>query len=602
MIQYYDRKEENNAKAIECLFDESQRLDSQIDLIHDFFAKRNYIFAGFYNKRVDVFKKYFGINCDRMTLGELAKEYGYTKENARIKIRSLLSSFKKDPYYTVMLNYTDEDLKGVDIKSIDDIRNLYDQLEVNRKCKEYEYYQGAGKQDFQAYTTLQKVLEKPCCEVECIRDIYSVDYKDGSIGSILNGENKNLTDKVAIRMLLHSRGLVFKDECFYENLWTEECIEGIKQYGIEKFEEDFEISGKSLFNKILSRPISTLGLSLMGQLVLNSDGIETIKDLITKTPRYIKLLRHMGDITYTDIKEKITSLGLGFRPMGMPENLWIDKLEHRFDLGITNKPENLEELLEFTNCEDVDDVYLFEIIDGDDFPSFFEGECRKANIVKIKDIANCTQEDVDMLIKSCKVMGKNKYSDKIDNILHKYGVELKSYTRATSKDLIKLKAEEVQKSLEIESQHTDVKDYMIYFDKVLNIDISELGLELRTYNTLARNGFRTLKDLVTRKKEDIVNISQFGKKRYFDLVEMLKNIEDTFCITLTLNDGEKHPDTHLHNLKDKYISKITLKVNKEKKNLDFDDSVRINTLPKNMRGLFAEKVGNEIKEEMTHTT
>ena len=41
MIQYYDRKEENNAKAIEYLFDESQRLDSQIDLIHDFFAKRN---------------------------------------------------------------------------------------------------------------------------------------------------------------------------------------------------------------------------------------------------------------------------------------------------------------------------------------------------------------------------------------------------------------------------------------------------------------------------------------------------------------------------------------------------------------------------------
>ena len=49
---------------------------------------------------------------------------------------------------------------------------------------------------------------------------------------------------------------------------------------------------------------------------------------------------------------------------------------------------------------------------------------------------------------------------------------------------------------------------------------------------------------------------------------MLKNIEDTFGITLTLNDGEKHPDTHLHNLKDKYISKITLKNRKKTKKND----------------------------------
>ena len=107
MIQYYDKKEENNAKAIEYFFDETQRLDSLRNSIHDFFDNRSYIFAGFNKKRVDVFKKYFGLGCKPMSLGEIAKEYDCTKENARIKIRNLLSNFKNDPYHTVMLNYTD---------------------------------------------------------------------------------------------------------------------------------------------------------------------------------------------------------------------------------------------------------------------------------------------------------------------------------------------------------------------------------------------------------------------------------------------------------------------------------------------------------------
>jgi DNA-directed RNA polymerase subunit alpha len=55
----------------------------------------------------------------------------------------------------------------------------------------------------------------------------------------------------------------------------------------------------------------------------------------------------------------------------------------------------------------------------------------------------------------------------------------------------------------------------------LDQSIEEIGLQTRITNVLKRSGISTLGDLISKTREDILNVPSFGKKSLDELEEIL---------------------------------------------------------------------------------
>lgn len=58
-----------------------------------------------------------------------------------------------------------------------------------------------------------------------------------------------------------------------------------------------------------------------------------------------------------------------------------------------------------------------------------------------------------------------------------------------------------------------------------NTPIGELGFSNRVYNTLKRNGIPTAEILLTKSKEELMGLRNFGKKFYAEVHDLLSELE-----------------------------------------------------------------------------
>ena len=57
-----------------------------------------------------------------------------------------------------------------------------------------------------------------------------------------------------------------------------------------------------------------------------------------------------------------------------------------------------------------------------------------------------------------------------------------------------------------------------------NVPIEELNISVRTYNCLRRRGVSTVGDLAVMTKEELMRVSNLGKRNYDEILEKLDNI------------------------------------------------------------------------------
>ena len=67
-------------------------------------------------------------------------------------------------------------------------------------------------------------------------------------------------------------------------------------------------------NDMLTAPLSSLGLATRLTNTLLNNGFSTIGDVVAKTELEIWQLHYLGPTTLTEIKTKLSALGLTLRP------------------------------------------------------------------------------------------------------------------------------------------------------------------------------------------------------------------------------------------------------------------------------------------------
>lgn len=60
--------------------------------------------------------------------------------------------------------------------------------------------------------------------------------------------------------------------------------------------------------------------------------------------------------------------------------------------------------------------------------------------------------------------------------------------------------------------------------EVLDIPLEELNLSVRSFNALRRRGVKTVRDLVSMTEEDIMNVRNFGKRSYDEIIGILEKM------------------------------------------------------------------------------
>ena len=60
--------------------------------------------------------------------------------------------------------------------------------------------------------------------------------------------------------------------------------------------------------------------------------------------------------------------------------------------------------------------------------------------------------------------------------------------------------------------------------EVLDIPLEELNLSARSFNALRRRGVKTVRDLVSMTEEDIMNVRNFGKRSYDEIIGILEKM------------------------------------------------------------------------------
>jgi DNA-directed RNA polymerase alpha subunit len=473
-----------------------------------------------------------------------------------------------------------------------------------RKIQEEEFFDDLGKEDLKAFTCFREVLNKNCVDVDFIEEKFphvSAMF-DSTIDYLLSGK-ASLSYIARCRELLQSCGLVFKDDCLYYTEWQQKCVEGIKKYGIDNFMEKFNIyvkdnnSIETTFKDILKTHVSQLNLSTRADNILRRNGIITIKDLITKEPGEVIRFNNMGRTTFDEIKEKIRSLGVDFKPLGMPANVWLDKLEYRHKNNITKKPENLEELLKYTNCDDINDLYLFEVLDYDKF--LFRYSYKYGDIiVKIGDIQNYSKD----VFKKSMIRYTNypffKF-DELEECLGKFGIVFPiPFSQMSDED----KQEIEKQNTENKKKSVGFKYYLEKFDELLNLKISDVGFDVRTYRCLDRNGFKTIRDIISCSSDYFLKLRNFGIGSLDNLHKKIDELKKVYGIELELkNNDEIDGETHINNLKKNYINRCRAQIEFNKGNINGENNVKFDSIPEEIRKYYVKLIDEKIKKDMRET-
>ena len=74
-------------------------------------------------------------------------------------------------------------------------------------------------------------------------------------------------------------------------------------------------------------------------------------------------------------------------------------------------------------------------------------------------------------------------------------------------------------------------------EKVLEMNIDELELSVRSYNCLKRAGINTVEELTNRTPEDMMKVRNLGRKSLEEVLAKLKELG------LQLNQGEEQAET-----------------------------------------------------------
>ena len=61
-------------------------------------------------------------------------------------------------------------------------------------------------------------------------------------------------------------------------------------------------------------------------------------------------------------------------------------------------------------------------------------------------------------------------------------------------------------------------------EKVLEMNIDELELSVRSYNCLKRAGINTVEELISKSPEDMMKVRNLGKKSLDEVLEKLKEL------------------------------------------------------------------------------
>jgi len=70
-------------------------------------------------------------------------------------------------------------------------------------------------------------------------------------------------------------------------------------------------------------------------------------------------------------------------------------------------------------------------------------------------------------------------------------------------------------------------------EKVLEMNIDELELSVRSYNCLKRAGINTVEELINKTPEDMMKVRNLGRKSLDEVLAKLKELG------LSLNDSEE---------------------------------------------------------------
>lgn len=381
-MQYYDINEEKKYVKLNNILNteiNEYKIEKQ-----NFFSNHKYIFNDFPKEQARCVRDYYGVDDGKLkTFTEIADRNDLSVHKVKIYISNFFARLSTQKYINLLYEYTDEDLEYTEEKAEEfNLDSVYQEYIEKIMKKEQERFDNLSKEDKRAELCLNALLDKRIYDFEwfSVLGVPSAFICLSLREALKKGSKEVLQEYCDYKEFfdkLGSYGLSFMCNHKYIEDWEEECLNSIKEFGVEKLikQEDLLISDNKEIVYKLKKRISDCDFTNGIKKIFKYNHIESIKDLVKLSLEDLSKFRNLGEKSLSLIEDVLHGMGLSLCPPNFDKNEW---LEFILNGGLEDKKENPEEEIEKENLK------TEEKIEAPDFSQLPE-EYRKYYVMGVAD-------------------------------------------------------------------------------------------------------------------------------------------------------------------------------------------------------------------------
>ena len=495
-MKYYDKTQELKYRHLDKILrtgESKYKLEKR-----DFLSNHRYILNAMNEIDAQCVIMYYGLDDGNFKSYDLiARGFECGKENIRRRIIRGMEKIGTHPYIDLLAEFTDQDLEYSEEnkEEFDEKRlnELYDLIVMRDQKNEMHRLSKLSKEDKKAEFALDALLRMRFFSVDWVKRFDRstiLKYEDETFEDILtkfdqldfqNPRNQSIIE------IMKKLKLEFLFDYEYIKDWKNACIEGIKEYGIDKLMKSFGlvISNDTKMASLLSKSTDILNFNVRVRHILSYNKIRTIADLISFKESQIYKLRKMGPDSISDLKTRLREKGLELCPENLSSSEWINIVLN------CEKQEEVEEIIDSpVQKKTAIDELLSTAIDDMEFSSRVKNRFRYNHIDTLENLVVWSINDIYKM----RNLG-NQSIEEIISVLAKYDLQLRPEDMNESEWLEKIR-DSYNSKHNAESEQKDMCN-----DKPI-IDLQTIPEDLRQY--VCRGVGETIKDEISNSTYDIL--------------------------------------------------------------------------------------------------